>query len=166
MLFRSNSSLLDEGTAAAEAMIMGFNNRSRAAKKSGANKFFVSDKCFPQTIDVLKTRSNPLGIELIIGDHNTFNFDASVYGALVQYTDVTGEIYDYTTFVEKAHTNESIVVVAADLMSLALLTPPAEWGADVVVGSTQRFGVPMGYGGPHAAYFARSEEHTSELQSH
>ena len=154
----ANSSLLDEGTAAAEAMIMGFNSRSKTAQKNGANKFFVSNQCFPQTIDVLKTRSNPLGIELIIGDHQTFNFDNSVYGALIQYPAINGEIYQYKNFVEKAHANESIVVVAADLLSLALLTPPAEWGADVVVGSSQRFGVPMGYGGPHAAYFATKND--------
>ena len=155
----ANSSLLDEGTAAAEAMIMAFNNRSRAAKKLGANKFFVSDKCFPQTIDILKTRSNPLEIELIIGDANTFEFNETVFGALLQYPDITGEINNYKSFVDRAHANESIVAVAADLMSLALLTPPGEWGADVVVGSTQRFGVPMGYGGPHAGYFATKESY-------
>ncbi|PJB14002.1 MAG: glycine dehydrogenase (aminomethyl-transferring) [Flavobacteriales bacterium CG_4_9_14_3_um_filter_32_8] len=155
----ANSSLLDEGTAAAEAMIMGFNSRSKTSQKNGANKFFVSNQCFPQTIDVLKTRSTPLGIELIIGDHQTFNFDTSFYGAIIQYPAINGEIYNYKKFVEKAHANESMVVVAADLMSLALLTPPAEWGADVVVGSSQRFGVPMGYGGPHAAYFATKNDY-------
>lgn len=155
----ANSSLLDEGSAASEAMIMGFNDRSKNAKKNEANQFFVSDQCFPQTIAVLKTRSEPLGIELIIGDYATFNFSEKVYGALIQYPDITGNIINYKSFVEKAHTNESIVVVAADLMSLALLTPPGEWGADVVVGSTQRFGVPMGYGGPHAAYFATKESY-------
>jgi glycine dehydrogenase len=155
----ANSSLLDEGSAAAEAMILGLNNRSRTAKKAGANQFFVSEKCFPQTIDVLKTRSEPLGIELIIGDHSTFEFNEKIYGALVQYPDITGEIANYKSFAEKAHANESIVVVAADLMSLALLTPPGEWGADIVVGSTQRFGVPLGYGGPHAAYFATKEKY-------
>ena len=153
----ANSSLLDEGTAAAEAMILAFNSRSRAAKKAGANQFFVSEKCFPQTIDVLKTRSNPLNIELIIGDHNAFEFNDMVFGAILQYPDVTGQINDYKAFAEKAKTNESLLVVAADLLSLALLTPPGEWGADVVVGSTQRFGVPLGYGGPHAAYFATKE---------
>ena len=132
----ANSSLLDEGSAASEAMIMGFNDRSKNAKKNEANQFFVSDQCFPQTIAVLKTRSEPLGIELVIGDYSTFNFNEKVYGALIQYPDITGNIINYKSFVEKAHTNESMVVVAADLMSLALLTPPGEWGADVVVGPT------------------------------
>jgi glycine dehydrogenase len=155
----ANSSLLDEGTAAAEAMILAFNSRSRAAKKSGANQFFVSDKCFAQTIDILKTRSNPLGIELIIGDYSSFEFNETVFGAIVQYPDATGQINDFKTFTEKAHANESLVIAAADILSLTLLTPPGEWGADVVVGSTQRFGIPMGYGGPHAAYFATKEDY-------
>lgn len=155
----ANSSLLDEGTSAAEAMILTFNSRNRDAKKAGANQFFVSDKCFPQTLDVLKTRANPLGIELIIGDHNSFEFNEKVFGAIIQYPDGSGQINNYKTFTAKAHENGSLVVVAADLLSLALLTPPGEWGADVVVGSTQRFGVPLGYGGPHAAYFATKEEY-------
>lgn len=155
----ANASLLDEGTAAGEAMIMAYANRSKEAKAAGANQFFVSDKCLPQTISVLKTRSTPLNIELIIGDFNTFEFTDKVYGALLQYPDVTGQINDYAAFTTKAHNNGSLVIVAADLMSLALLTPPGEWGADVVVGSTQRFGVPMGFGGPHAAYFATKDEY-------
>jgi len=155
----ANSSLLDEGTAAAEGMILAFNSRSRATKKAGANRFFVSDQCFPQTIDILKTRSNPLGIELIIGDYNSFEFNENVFGAIIQYPDVTGQINDYKAFTDKAHANESLVIAAADILSLTLLTPPGEWGADVVVGSTQRFGVPLGYGGPHAAYFATKEEY-------
>lgn len=155
----ANASLLDEGTAAGEAMIMAYANRSKEAKAAGANQFFVSDKCLPQTISVLKTRSTPLNIELIIGDFNTFEFTDKVYGALLQYPDVTGQINDYAAFTTKAHNNGSLVVVAADLLSLALLTPPGEWGADVVVGSTQRFGVPMGFGGPHAAYFATKDEY-------
>ncbi|MCB0409298.1 MAG: aminomethyl-transferring glycine dehydrogenase [Flavobacteriales bacterium] len=155
----ANASLLDEGTAAGEAMIMAYNNRSRDAKKNGANVFFVSDKCFPQTIDVLKTRSTPLEIELVIGDYNTFEFTDKVFGAIVQYPDATGQINNYKSFAEKAHAAGSIVVAAADLLSLALLTPPGEWGADVVVGTTQRFGVPMGYGGPHAAYFATKDDY-------
>jgi glycine dehydrogenase len=150
----ANASLLDEGTAAAEAMILAFNSRSRKAKKAGANQFFVSEKCLPQTIDVLKTRSTPLEIELIIGDHATFKFNESVFGAIIQYPDVTGQINDYHNFSQRAHDNESLVIVAADLLSLTKLTPPGKWGADVVVGTTQRFGIPMGYGGPHAAYFA------------
>jgi len=153
----ANASLLDEGTAAAEAMIMAFANRSKKSKQQEANIFFVSDKCFPQTIDVLKTRSTPLGIELIIGDFSTFQFTDNVFGGIVQYPDATGQINNYKEFVAKAHANESLVVVAADLLSLTLLTPPAEWGADVVVGTSQRFGIPLGYGGPHAAYFATKE---------
>jgi glycine dehydrogenase len=155
----ANASLLDEGTAAGEAMIMAYANRSKEAKAAGANQFFVSDKCFPQTIDILKTRSTPLNIELIIGDYSTFEFNEKVYGAILQYPDATGQINDYAAFTTKAHNNGSLVVVAADLLSLALLTPPGEWGADVVVGTSQRFGVPMGYGGPHAAFFATKDEY-------
>ena len=154
----ANASLLDEGTAAAEAMIMAFNARPRAAVKAGVNKFFVSNKLFPQTVEVMKTRAIPLGIELVFGDHEQFEFDDSVYGAILQYPDEKGAICDYTAFTEKAHQNGAVVAVAADLMSLALLTPPGEWGADIAVGSSQRFGIPMGYGGPHAAYFACKEE--------
>ncbi|MCC7333178.1 MAG: aminomethyl-transferring glycine dehydrogenase [Flavobacteriales bacterium] len=155
----ANASLLDEGTAAGEAMIMAYANRSKEAKNAGANQFFVSNKCLPQTIDLLKTRSIPLNIELIIGDHSTFEFNEKVFGAIVQYPDVNGQINDYKNFTEKAHSNGCLVVVAADLLSLALLTPPGEWGADIVVGTSQRFGVPMGYGGPHAAYFATKDEY-------
>jgi glycine dehydrogenase len=155
----ANASLLDEGTAAGEAMIMAYANRSKEAKAAGANQFFVSDKCLPQTIDILKTRSTPLNIELIIGDYSTFEFNEKVYGALLQYPDATGQINDYAAFTTKAHNNGSLVVVAADLLSLTLLTPPGEWGADVVVGTSQRFGVPMGYGGPHAAFFATKDEY-------
>ncbi len=154
----ANASLLDEGTAAAEAMIMAHNSRPRAAVKAGANKFFVSNALFPQTIEVMKTRAIPLGIKLLIGDHEQFEFDELVFSAMVQYPDEKGAIHDYTAFIEKAHQNGAIVAVAADLMSLALLTPPGEWGADIAVGSSQRFGIPMGYGGPHAAYFATKEQ--------
>ena len=154
----ANASLLDEGTAAAEAMIMAHNSRSRAAVKAGANKFFVSSGLFPQTIDVIKTRALPLGIELILGEHDTFEFDEMVFGAIVQYPDQKGEIKDFRAFAENAHAKGAIVVVATDLMSLALLTPPGEWGADIALGSSQRFGVPMGFGGPHAAFFATKEE--------
>ncbi|MFB0924274.1 MAG: glycine dehydrogenase (aminomethyl-transferring), partial [Vicingaceae bacterium] len=147
----------DEGTAAAEAMILAYNSRSRAAKKAGSNQFFVSQNCLPQTIDILKTRSTPLEIELIIGDHHSFEFNENDFGVIVQYPDVTGQINDYKEFAEKAHANESIVIVAADLLSLTQLQAPGDWGADVVVGTTQRFGIPMGYGGPHAAYFATKE---------
>ncbi len=155
----ANASLLDEGTAAGEALILAYANRSKEAKAAGANLFFVSNKCLPQTIDVLKTRSTPLHIDLIVGDYATFEFNEKVFGAIVQYPDVTGQINDYAAFTTKAHQNGSLVIVAADLLSLALLTPPAEWGADVVVGTTQRFGVPMGYGGPHAAYFATKDDY-------
>lgn len=154
----ANASLLDEATAAAEAMNMFFANRSREAAKRGANKFFVSEKCFPQTIDVLRTRSNALGIELVIGNHTNFNFDDSIFGLLLQYPDVDGEVTDYTAFVKTAHDKGCFVAVATDLMSLALLTPPGEWGADCVIGNSQRFGVPMGFGGPHAAFFATTED--------
>jgi glycine cleavage system P protein (glycine dehydrogenase) len=154
----ANASLLDESTAAAEAMIMLFNSRSRAAKKLGANKFFVANNIFPQTIDVLITRAEPLGIELFFGDYQDCAFDEMVFGAILQYPDQKGSILDYSDFVKKAHENNCKVVVAADLMSLALLTPPGEWGADVAVGTTQRFGIPMGFGGPHAGYFATTED--------
>ena len=150
----ANASLLDEGTAAAEAMAMLYNNRSRDAAENGANRFFVSHECYPQTIDILKTRSAPMGIELVIGDFKTVHFDASIYGALLQYPTAEGKLHDYADFVGKAKANGTSVAVAADILSLVLLTPPGEWGADVVIGSSQRFGVPMGYGGPHAAFFA------------
>ncbi len=153
----ANASLLDEGTAAAEAMIMAFHSRPRAAVKAGANKFFVADGLFPQTVDVMKTRAVPLGIELVYGNHEEFEFDGGVFGAILQYPDEKGAVNDYGGFVQRAHAAGVVVAVAADLMSLALLTPPGEWGADIVVGSSQRFGIPMGYGGPHAAYFATTE---------
>ncbi len=159
----SNASLLDEGTAAAEAMIMLFNSRTRDQKKVNASKFFVSNEILPQTIDVLKTRAIPLEIELIFGNHETFEFSENVYGALIQYPAKNGQVYDYSVFVEKAKTVEAKIAVAADLLSLAILTPPGEWGADVVVGTTQRFGIPMGYGGPHAGYFATKEEYKRSL---
>ncbi|KAF0201434.1 MAG: hypothetical protein FD170_2751 [Bacteroidetes bacterium] len=159
----ANASLLDEGTSAAEAMIMLFNSRSREAVKSGANRFFVSDKVFPQTIDVLVTRAEPLGIKVETGDWQTVEFDNTWFGAIVQYPDEIGEIHDYSGFVAKAHEKNVMVAVAADLMSLALLTPPGEWGADVVVGTNQRFGLPMGFGGPHAGYFATREEYKRNI---
>ncbi|MDP4281654.1 MAG: aminomethyl-transferring glycine dehydrogenase [Bacteroidota bacterium] len=154
----ANASLLDEGTAAAEAMIMLFNSRYREAVKREANEFFVSVDLFPQSIDVLKTRSAPLGIKLVFGKHDEFTFTDKVFGAVVQYPNQFGAIYDYRSFVENAHAAGVTVAVAADLLSLSLLTPPGEWGADIVFGSTQRMGIPMGYGGPHAAYFATRDE--------
>jgi glycine dehydrogenase len=154
----ANASLLDEATAAAEAMIMMFNSRSRQAAKDGAIKFIADTKIFPQTLDVLKTRSEVLGIELIVTDVFSYNFDNKTFGVLIQYPNVNGEILDYKALVNKVHQTGSMVGVAADLLSLTLLTPPGEWGADIVLGSTQRFGIPMGYGGPHAAYFAAKDE--------
>jgi glycine dehydrogenase len=159
----ANSSLLDEGTAAAEAMIMLYNSRPRALTKAGANKFFVSENLYPQSIDVIKTRALPLKIELVIGNHENFGFDEGFYGAIVQYPDQFGEIYNYQSFIKSAHEKEIGVVVAADLLSLALLTPPGEWEADVVVGTTQRFGIPMGFGGPHAGYFATAEKYKRNI---
>ena len=153
----ANASLLDEGTSAAEAMILLYNARSRTKKKAGAMTFLVAEDCFPQTIDVLKSRAIPLGIELIIINNKDFQFTEEVFGCLVQYPAKYGEIHDYRNLVDQAKEVEAGVAVAADLLSLTLLTPPGEWGADVVVGTTQRFGIPMGYGGPHAAYFATKE---------
>ena len=150
----ANASLLDESTAAAEAMGM-----CLALSKRGANKtFFVSETCHPQTIGVLKTRAEPLGIELLIGDHRTAAFDAPVLGAIVQYPASDGTVYDYSDFAEKVHNAGGLLVVAADLLSLTLLKPPGEFDADIAVGSTQRFGVPMGYGGPHAAFLSTKEK--------
>lgn len=159
----ANASLLDEGTAAAEAMIMAYNARPRAQVKAGVDTFFVSEKLFPQTIDVIKTRANPLGIKVIIGDHQAFEFGENIFGAIVQYPDEQGEITDYRQFTEKAHQAGAVLAVAADLLSLTILTPPGEWGADIALGSSQRFGIPMGYGGPHAAYFATTEDFKRHL---
>ncbi len=159
----ANSSLLDEGTAAAEAMSMLLNTMSRKKKKSGANKFFVSELCYPQTIDVIKTRSEPLDIELIIGDHNAVEITEEYFGVLLQYPAKYGEVLDYSSFVFNAKEKEVGVAVAADLLSLSILTPPGEWGADVVVGTSQRFGIPMGYGGPHAAFFATFDKNKRNI---
>jgi glycine dehydrogenase len=153
----ANASLLDESTAAAEAMTMLFDVRSRAQKKNNVVKFFVSDLVLPQTLSLLETRATPLGIQLVIGDHNKIQLDNDFYGALVQYPGKFGEIFDYSGFVKKAHELEIRVAFAADILSLVKLTPPGEFGADVVVGTTQRFGIPLGYGGPHAAFFATRE---------
>lgn len=155
----ANASLLDEATAAAEALFMFYSNRSKDKVKNNANKFFVSSTCFPQTIDVVKTRAVPYGIELVIGDANTTALDDSFFGVLIQYPDINGEVADYKTFVADAKAKDIQVAVATDLLALALLTPPGEWGADCVVGNSQRFGVPLGYGGPHAAFFACREDY-------
>ena len=144
----ANASLLDEATAAAEAMTLCH------GLKADRNIFFVSADCHPQTTDVVRTRAKVLGIEVVVGDHNTFSFNEQVFGALVQYPNTYGEIVDYSAFIEQAHAAGALVAVAADLLSLTLLRPPGEFGADIAIGSAQRFGIPLGYGGPHAAYFA------------
>jgi len=159
----ANASLLDESTAAAEAMTMLFDVRGRQQKKDGASKFFVSEEVLPQTLDLLKTRAIPLGIELVVGDHEAFDFSSEFYGALLQYPGKHGQVHDYDSFVEKAKEREIKVAVAADILSLVLLKAPGEWGVDVVVGTTQRFGIPLGYGGPHAAFFATKEEYKRSL---
>jgi glycine dehydrogenase len=150
----ANASLLDESTAAAEAMALLFDVRERAKKKAGANKFFVSDEILPQTLSLLQTRSIPIGIELVIGSHEDFDFADDFFGAILQYPGKFGQIFDYENFVAKANENNIKVAVAADILSLVKLKAPGEFGASVVVGTTQRFGIPLGYGGPHAAYFA------------
>jgi glycine dehydrogenase len=155
----ANASLLDEGTAAAEAMFMQYTLR----KNNNANVFFVSEEVFPQTIDILKTRSEPYGIELRIGDHRTVELTDDMFGAIVQYPAGDGAVYNYADFAAKGHEKGIKLTVVADIMSLALLTPPGEWGADIVVGSSQRFGVPMGFGGPHAAFFATKEEYKRSI---
>ncbi|WP_010134720.1 aminomethyl-transferring glycine dehydrogenase [Ochrovirga pacifica] len=159
----ANASLLDEGTAAAEAMILLFNTRTRNQKKNNALQFWVSENVLPQTLDILKSRATPLGIELHIGNHEEFDFTEHVFGTLVQYPGKNGKVCDYQEFVKQANTKEVRVAVAADLLSLTLLTPPGTWGADVVVGTTQRFGIPMGYGGPHAAFFATKEAYKRSI---
>jgi glycine dehydrogenase len=154
----ANASLLDEATAAAEAMSLLFAVRDRAQKKNEVVKFFVSDEMLPQTISLLTTRSTPIGIELVIGNHQDFDFSSEFFGAILQYPGKSGMIYNYGEFIEKAHDANIKVAVAADILSLVKLEAPGKMGADVVVGTTQRFGIPLGYGGPHAAYFATREE--------
>ena len=159
----ANASLLDEGTAAAEAMILLYNNRSRKQKADKIASFFVSELCFPQTIEILKTRAFPLGVKLVIANHDEVEINEQFFGAILQYPAKYGEVIDYSDFVNQIKAIGVGLVVAADLLSLSLLTPPAEWGADVVVGTTQRFGIPMGYGGPHAAYFATFEKYKRSI---
>jgi len=159
----ANASLLDESTAAAEAMSMLFDVRTRAQKKEGVIKFFVSEEVLPQTLSLLQTRSRPLGIELVVGNHEDFKFNDDFYGVLLQYPGKHGQVHDYAAFVAKAKENDIKVAVAADILSLVLLTPPGELDADVVVGTTQRFGIPLGYGGPHAAYFATKEAYKRNI---
>jgi glycine dehydrogenase len=155
----ANASLLDEATAAAESMIMFWNSRSRQQTKENVNKFFISEFAFPQTIDVVKGRAANLGIELVIGNPESFVADNSFFGSLIQYPDAYGRINNIAGFIQKVKEFDIQVAVAADIMSLVLLKSPGSLGADVVLGSSQRFGVPMGYGGPHAAFFACKEEY-------
>lgn len=155
----ANASLLDEGTAAAEAMAFAHRLKAGANK----NKFFISELVHPHVIDVVRTRAIPLGIELVLADHKTVKLSAEFFGALLQYPATDGQVIDYREFASAANRNEIILAVSADLLALTLLTPPGEWGADVVIGNTQRFGVPLGFGGPHAAYFACKKEHQRQI---
>ena len=154
----ANASLLDEGTAAAEAMAMFFAHKNKRNKGEAINEFFVDKQVLPQTVDILKTRATPIGINVVVGDWKDYTFNDKTFGVLLQYPGKFGRVDDYRAFVEEAASKEIYTTVAADILSLALLTPPGEWGADAVVGNTQRFGVPMGFGGPHAAYFATKDE--------
>ena len=159
----ANASLLDEGTAAAEAMALLFDVRERAQKKANVCKFFVSEEILPQTLSVLQTRATPIGIELVVGNHEEFDFSEEFFGAILQYPGKHGQVNDYKSFVENANANNIRVAVAADILSLVKLQAPGEFGADVVVGTTQRFGIPLGYGGPHAGYFATKEKYKRSI---
>jgi len=154
----ANASLLDEGTAAAEAMTL-----CRASVEGERTTFFVANNCHPQTIEIVQTRAKPLGIKVIVGDFSSFQFDQTVFGALVQYPATDGAIFDYESFAKAAHDAGALLVVAADILALTLLKPPGEFGADVAVGNTQRFGVPLGFGGPHAAYFATRDAYKRHM---
>lgn len=158
-----NCSLLDEGTAAAEAMLMMFALRSREAVREGRNQLFVDRNIFPQTLDVLLTRSEPFGIELIVDEYDEYSFTGKEFGAIVQYPAANGAVRDYTDFTAAAHAKGVLVTAAADLLSLALLKSPGEWGADIAVGSTQRLGTPMGFGGPGAGYMATREAYKRNM---
>lgn len=159
----ANASLLDESTAAAEAMALLFAVRDRKQKKDDVNKFFVSEEVLPQTISLIKTRAEFLGIDIVLGDHADFDFSAEFFGALIQYPGKYGQVFDYADFVNNCNLNSIKVAVAADILSLVKLQAPGELGVDVVVGTTQRFGIPLGYGGPHAAYFATKEAYKRNL---
>ena len=160
----ASASLLDEATAAAEAMTMLHRVQgNRLRTSSGVPKFLVADSCFPQTIDVLRSRAEPLGIELVTGDPSDMTFDDRTFGALVQTPDEAGRVLDLSAFISRAHEAGILVAVATDLLSLTLLTPPGESGADVVFGNSQRFGVPLGFGGPHAAFFSTVERHVRQM---
>ena len=154
----ANASLLDESTSAAEAMIMFFHSRSKEKENNGANLFFVDQEVYPQTLSVLKGRAVHLGIELVVGNYNEAKLDGQYFGALVQYPNNKGELHDYKAFADQIHQLGGHIAAASDLMALTLITPPGEWGADVCFGNSQRFGVPMGFGGPHAAFFCATEE--------
>src|SRR5437868_1211921 len=156
----ANASLLDEATAAAEAMALCYH---AATRRDSRNRFFVADNCHPQTIAVVRARAKPLGIEIVTGNFSDFEFDATVFGALVQYPATDGVIYDYEKFAKAAHEIGALLVIAADILALTLLKPPGEFEADVAVGSTQRFGVPLGFGGPHAAYIATRDQFKRHL---
>jgi glycine dehydrogenase len=157
----ANASMLDEGTAAAEAMMLA--HRVKLGESHDASVFFVSDKCHPQTIDIVKTRAKPLNVSVVTGDHRTYDFAGKVFGVLVQYPDTTGSIHDFAAFFEKAHAAGALCVAATDLLALTLLRAPGEFGADVAVGSAQRFGVPMGFGGPHAGFLATKDEFKRQM---
>jgi len=159
----ANCSLLDEATAAAEAATMFYGSRSRAQMKAEANTLFVDENVFASTLAVINTRMIPQGIKVVVGDYKTFEFTPDVFGAIVQYPNADGLIEDYKEFIVRANAGGARVAVAADLMSLVLLTPPGEWGADVVFGSSQRFGIPMFYGGPSAAFFATKDEYKRSI---
>ena len=159
----ANASLLDESTAAAEAMSLLFAVRERDQKKAGINKFFVSENILPQTLSLLQTRAIPIGIELVIGAEENFNFSEEFFGAILQYPGKDGQITNIKSFINQAEKNRIKVAVAADILSLVKLEAPGKFGADVVVGTTQRFGIPMGYGGPHAAYFATKEQYKRDI---
>jgi len=159
----SNCSLLDEATAAGEAMHTMLGCRSRQAMKDGRNILFVDQDIFPQTLDVIQLRSEALGVEVVVGDYATHEFCDKTFGAIVQYPAASGEIKSYKEFAEKAHNKEILVTAICDIMSLVLITPPAEWGADIAVGTTQRFGIPMGFGGAHAAFLATKDEYKRQM---
>ena len=159
----ANASLLDESTAAAEAMALLFAVRERQQKKDGVNKFFVSEDILPQTLSLLQTRATPIGIELVIGDHEAFDFSSEFFAAILQYPGKSGKVYDFRSFVADANKNQIKIAVAADILSLVKLESPGSFGVDVVVGTTQRFGIPLGYGGPHAAYFATREAYKRNI---
>jgi glycine dehydrogenase len=159
----ANASLLDEATAAAEAMTLLFAVRNREQKKNDVNKFFVSEEVLPQTLSLLETRATYIGIELVFGNHEEFDFSTEYFGALLQYPGKSGRVHNFKQFIPKANEAGVKIAVAADILSLVLLESPGHFGADVVVGTTQRFGIPLGYGGPHAAYFATKEEYKRNL---